>query len=360
MVIGYSLGNRNDLEEDIQVIGEDDPNVITFSGTLPIVLSRTCRNQCPYCGFAKKDNLTVPYSTIRMAKAARTEGVREALYVVGDRPDQSAHIRSLLDLWGFSTYLDYVYTVCELGFLEGLIPVLEAGFLSPLEMKRLSEVCAAFKIMLDSVDAGDQATVYAKSPGKKIDTRLKLLDWAGKLKIPTITGVMVGTGESKSHRGKMFEAIGAIHKEHGTIHEVLIQNFVPSPRTAWKNKNAPDKSKMLEAVEQALSILPSDISVTVPLELNPNIEDFIRAGVRDLGRLYTRPNPSYPEPQTPIHMDTVYEVAEKLGFKLQQRFALKKNFIKNGFYSKKLGQVFDSYRYKIKKEGVEKVKEVRA
>ena len=40
----------------------------------------------------------------------------------------------------------------------------------------------------------------------------------------------------------------------------------------------------------------------------------------------------------------------------QQRFPLKKEFIKDQRYSSKLGQVFDSYRYKIKKEKQEKEK----
>ena len=347
MVIGYSLGNRSDIETDIQVVGEDEPNVLTYTSNLPVALTRMCRNACPYCSFHRRENLAVPYSTIKTAKNARSKGIREGYYISGEMPEQYPHIRALLDIWGFGSYIDYIYTVCELGFLEGLIPVIEIGFLNPLDMKRLAEIAALTKIMLDSVDTKLAPALYAHSPGKKLELRLKQLQWAGKLKFPTITGIMVGIGESKEHRKESIKAIAEIHKQYGTVHEVLIQNFVPEPGTPFEKKSPPTKETMLQTVEMALSILPSDVSVTVPLDCNPDIEDFIRAGIRDLGRF---PSGFY-KTVKPIEIEKIESVAEKLGMTLQQRFPLKKSFIRDGLYSKKLGQVFDSYRYKIKKEG---------
>jgi FO synthase subunit 1 len=342
---------RNELTSDILVLGEDAQDVITYSYTAPFTLSRMCRNHCPYCSFRKQDGLAVPYSTIRQAKKCRTLGAREALYVVGERPDKFPHIRSILDLWGFSSYLDYVYTVCELGFLEGLVPTLEAGFLSPTEMSRLSEVCAMFRIMLDAVDDTTFNTLYAKSPGKKLELRLKLLEWAGRLKIPTETGIIVGVGGSKTHFKHVFQEISKIHEAYGTIHTVHLQNFTPEPHTPMAKKSPPSKKEMLDMFELAKSILPSDISLTIPVELNPNLEDFIHAGLRDLGRIYEGKQPHYKVASLEI-ADLETRLAA-IGFHLQQRFPLKKSFIKNGLYSKKLGQAFDSYRYKIKKDGQE-------
>ena len=160
-----------ELENEIKVIGEDAPNTVTYSRTLVISFSRLCKNKCPYCGFNKKDGLTVPYSTIKQIKHARSKGIREVLYIAGERPDTFTHIRSALDLWGFSSYVDYIYTIAELGFLEGLIPVLDVGFLTPAEMKKISEVTAIIKIMLDDINTGAKATV-----GKRLEIRLKSLE----------------------------------------------------------------------------------------------------------------------------------------------------------------------------------------
>lgn len=354
MVVGYSLGNKGS-ESDVQVLGENSPNVITYSLCHTTVLTRKCRNSCPYCGFHGIDGLVVPYATIKPAKLARCKGAREVLFVAGERPDKFPDIRSTLDLWGFRSYLDYMYTVCELSFLEGLIPILEVGFLSPVEMKKMREICALFKIMLDTVDDHHFKRIYSKSPGKRKEIRLKSLEWAGKLRIPTITGIMVGIGESKEQRKKSLNAISRLHKEYGHIHEVLIQNFVPEPGTPFEHKAPPKHKVMLDTVEMALSIMPKDVKVTIPIELNSNIEDFINAGIRDLGHIQDH---STLFPCVKKHnFNALEKIIHRAGFKLQQRFPLGFSFIKKGRYSTKLGQVFDSYRYKINKDEQERYKD---
>jgi uncharacterized protein YxjI len=60
-----------------------------------------------------------------------------------------------------------------------------------------------------------------------------------------------------------------------------------------------------------------------------------------------------------IDLDAIEAFLEKKGFFLQQRFALRKDYIKNEKYSKKLGQVFDSYKYKIRKDEQERLKEAK-
>lgn len=343
------------VEDDIQLGLEDAPDALTYSLALPMSLSRLCRNNCPYCGFRKRDSLMVPYSTIKVCKQARSEGAREVLYLSGERPDKFPHVRALLDLWGFESYVDYVYTVSELGFLEGFIPVVELGFLSPVELKKMYEVAAVCRVMLDSVDDEHLTAVYPESPGKRLELRLKVIEWAGKLGFPINTGSMVGIGESANHRRDVLKEIASLHKQYGHIHEFTLQNFVPEPGTKFESNSPASKKEMLAAVEMAKSILPSDISLTVPLELNPDIGDFIRAGIRDLGRVYVSRNPAYSRNLAPSLPDLAV-IAESQGLRLHQRLPIKKSFIKQGRYSKKLGQLLDGYKYKIKKESQDKPK----
>ena len=82
MAVGYSLGNK-DLDDEIEVLGELDPDVITYSKSLNTILTRECRNDCGYCGFQRPDDLVVPYSTIKEAKEARLNGARSVLYMAG-------------------------------------------------------------------------------------------------------------------------------------------------------------------------------------------------------------------------------------------------------------------------------------
>lgn len=350
---------RQEDENDILVLGEDDKDVVTYSKSFPIILSRMCRNNCPYCGFSRKDSIVVPYSTIRQAKTARLAGAREAHFVAGERPDKFPHIRANLDLWGFDSYSDYVYTVCELSFLEGLIPVVELGFMSPIEMKKIAEVSALNKIMLDGVDNSLSKTLYKESPGKRWELRIKSLEWAGKIKYPVITGFVLKIGESKSFRETMLKEIKRLHEQYGHIHEVLIQNFMPEPNTPFAKKKPADLGILLDTVETARNILPDDVPITINAETCDNWIDFVKAGVRDLGRI-TVGNRKLIGNQTILTEEYVAEELDKIGLKLQQRFPLRKAFIQNEMYSKKLGQTFDNYKYKIKKDIQEKIKEAKA
>ena len=347
MVVGYSLGNK-DADNDIQVLGENADNIITFSHTHEVALTRQCQNTCYYCPFKGNEELSIPYSTINAAKEARARGIREVHYISGERPDKSSKIRSLLNLWGFSSYSDYIYTIAELGFLEGLIPIIETGIASIQELKKFQEISALYKIMLDGIDDKNSQKVYDKSIGKRYDYRLKMLDWTGKLNFPVITGIMVGIGETKQFRKEMLKQIAQFHEEYGHVHEVLLQNFIPSPNTDWASKSAPTAKVILDTIELAQNILPDDINITLPIHLNQKIiPEIIKSGIRDFGHIPDADSVVFSH----IPKLDLYELndIEKSGFILQQRFPLKHDFIKKGHYSKKLGQVFDAYKYKIKK-----------
>ena len=353
------MASREEIEDNIPIIGEDLPNVITYSKALPFSLTNVNRHSYAYSRVSRPEDLAVPYSSIKVTKEAREQGVREILVWAGERADKYPHIRATLDLWGFYSYVEYIYTVCELAFLEGLVPVLELGFLTPDEMKKLSEVVAVFKIMIDSVDLDAQAEVYKHSPSKRFDFRMKLLTWASKLKVPIATGIVVGTGETPDHRREALQAIADLHEKHGFIHEVLIQNFVPVPGGPFADQPAPSHQEMLDTVEMALKIFGEDVHVVVPLELNPKIEDFISMGVRDLGRITYSPQPTLSK-KNKVDLDDVSARLNDLGFELQQRFPIRMSYINDGFYSKKLGQVFDPIKYKIRKEGLEKAQKARS
>ena len=348
MVVGYSLGNKG-VEEDILVIGEEDKDIVTYSSSLEVALTRQCHNACSYCPFKGNEELSIPYATINQAKQARSRGVREVHYIAGERPDKSSLIRSLLNLWGFSSFSDYIYTVAELGFLEGLIPVIEAGLCSISELKKFQEIVALYKIMLDGIDEKNFQSVHGNSIGKKLEYRLKMLDWTGKLGFPVITGFMIGFGETKALRKEMLRNIAASHEKYGHVHEVLLQNFVPSPGTELSSKNPPSTKLILDTIELAQSILPPDITLTVPIHLNQSItNEILDAGIRDFGRIPASTSIVFPH-VAPFDFAAFEQAVQDKGLRLQQRFPLKHDFIKQGRYSKKLGQVFDAYKYKIKK-----------
>ena len=101
------------VELDVKVLGENEKNIVTYSLALTLPVTRFCKNACVYCNFSKNESLVIPYSTIKHSKLARNKGAREIYLVGGERPDTSQIIRTDLDLWGFNSYVDYLYNLAE-------------------------------------------------------------------------------------------------------------------------------------------------------------------------------------------------------------------------------------------------------
>jgi 7,8-didemethyl-8-hydroxy-5-deazariboflavin synthase CofG subunit len=297
----------------------------------------------------------VPYTTIKASKEYRSQNIREIVYSANERPEVFSQVRASLDLWGFNTYIDYLYTVCELGFLEGLIPVVSTNFISPTDLKKISEVAALVEIHIESHEDCIHDEFFKRNSEKRIEIRKKNLEWAGKLRIPTITGFVVYHKHHVSKYRDFLEYIKYIHTHYGSIHEVKLLKSVPLPRTKFSSLPSPNHKEILSAFELARTILPEDISITIPYHLDQNIEDFLTLGLKDIGSILT----NYPGFSHSEFFDKLNKISNKLNIKFQQRFPLKKSFIKNELYSKKLGQVFDLYKYKIKKESQEKQKELK-
>lgn len=352
MVVGYALGNRNDQENDILVLNEDSPNIVTYSHSLFMSLSKACLSHCDDCSFQRKEVMLVPYSTIRQTKQARLQGLREVLYYANPRPDRYSQIRSTLELWGFDTYADYLYTVCELGFLEGLVPVVDLGFLTPDELRQLSEVTALFKISFENSFDKIHEDRFGWDATQRLERRLKNFEWAAKLKIPVNANVLVYKGGDKSRYKDWFHVLAGLHKQYENVHEVSLEFFIKP--NAKKGKDQADFSALMDVYELAKSILPADIPVLLPFSIK-DLPTLLKAGVRDLGRIFSVPLPG----TEAFDLKDLHDELEKLGFVAQQRFPLRKEFIKNEKYSKKLGQVFDTYRYKIKKDVQERQKEAK-
>jgi 7,8-didemethyl-8-hydroxy-5-deazariboflavin synthase CofG subunit len=355
MVVGYALGNRNDQENDVLVLGEDNKNVVTFSSSLTVNLARACMTTCQECNFQRKELISFPYSTIKIAKEARSFGVREVLYKANSRPDQYSQIRSSLELWGFDSYVDYLYTVCELGFLEGLIPIVELGFLTPDELRHLS---ALVKICLSTSQDLIHESYFKWEKAKRLNRRLKNIEWASKLKFPMIISILVSEKDRPEINKSHYEFIKSMHEQYGMVHEVVFEAFEPSSFVKVRNRERPSIEKLMGHYAFAKSILPEDIPVILPANAE-HLDILFENGIKDLGSIKEF---SYGASGkvTPYDWEKLDTLAKSKNIQIQQRFPLRKEFIKQEKYSKKLGQVFDAYRYKIKKEAQERLREIKA
>ena len=120
-----------------------------------------------------------------------------------------------------------------------------------------------------------------------------MLREAGELKIPFTTGILIGIGETRAERIDALLAIRDLHARYGHIQEVIVQNFTPHLGTRMSEVAEPSDGDIAHAVAMARLILPADVSVQAPPNLNAERTELLLAsGINDFGGVgYGGPSP---------------------------------------------------------------------
>jgi 7,8-didemethyl-8-hydroxy-5-deazariboflavin synthase CofG subunit len=272
-------------EKRIQIYNQ----IITYSRNIFVPVTHQCRNRCGYCGFVSddSDSWVTPESFVKILSEAKKSKINEILITLGEKPEEKYEsAKAFLSSYKFSSTVEYVNYLCELSLEETLLPHSNLGILTYKELKQLKENNASLGLMLETTSKRlrNKGEPHFYSPGKDPEIRLEVIRNAGKLKIPFTTGILIGIGETWEERVDSLIMIRDVGKKYGHIQEVIIQNFNPQPGTPMENYPPPSDEDFLLSVALARLILPSEISIQIPPNLNRNrIIDSIMSGANDLG-----------------------------------------------------------------------------
>lgn len=313
--------------------------VITYSPKVFIPLTRLCRDRCHYCTFATTPNhLPAAYleiaEVIEIAKAGAEKGCLEALFTLGDRPEDRWEVAAeWLSERGYSSTLDYL-RACAIAVLEetGLLPHLNPGVMSFEELSRLRPVGASMGMMLETSATrlfSDKGEVHFGSPDKDPAVRFRTIEDAGRLSIPFTTGILVGIGETLRERGDSLLKLAELAKSYGHIQEIIIQNFRAKEDTAMRNSPDADQQEYLAAIAVARIVFGPRMRIQAP----PNLSDpsefalLIAAGIDDWGGVspvtLDHVNPERPWPE----IDLLAQESKASGFELKPRLTIYSNFV---------------------------------
>lgn len=290
---------------------------ITYSKNIFLPVTNICRNRCQYCSFRKdldEAHLIKRSEAHHLLEDGRDRGCSEALFTLGERPEEVAGFQRMLADAGREALSDYLIELCEMAIEYDLLPHTNAGLLSMEELIRLQPYNASMGLMLES---SASLKAHSDSLGKIPELRLEHIARAGRLRIPFTTGILVGIGESWQDRICSLQALADLHKSFGHIQEVIVQPFDPKPGTAMAGTPRPELEDLVRTVRLARELLPREVAVQVP----PNLADplpLIKEGADDLGGIspLTRdeinPNRSWPgEERLKKHL-RAYELRERL------------------------------------------------
>lgn len=305
--------------------------VVTFSPKVFLPLTNLCRNRCDYCSFRRSPGdpgewTMTPDEVMSWMSRARAQGCVEALFCLGDKPEGafSAYRRTLAS-FGHGSTVEYLHRAGRDALGLGLLPHTNAGVLDRDEMARLKEVNVSLGLMLENVSPRlcQPGMAHHRAPDKRPERRIAMIEQAGELEIPFTTGILLGIGETRRERVESLLAIRALHRRHGHIQEVIVQNFRARPLIPMAGAPEPEDLEIAHAVAMARLVLDDDVSVQAPPNLNPgSAELLLSAGLNDWGGI-SPVTPDYINPGHPWpHLAQLAAACANAGYTLCPRLPI--------------------------------------
>ena len=319
--------------------------IITYSKKVFIPVTQLCQDRCHYCifvdtpgGLAKRKIpvFMAPEEILEVARQGAAMGCKEALFTLGDRPENRwPSARQWLDDHGYESTLDYIRAMAILVLEEtGLLPHLNPGVMSWSELQRLRPVAPSMGMMLETTATrlwSEKGGVHYGSPDKDPAIRLRVLEDAGRSRIPFTTGVLLGIGENDAERADALFEIRRSHERHGHIQETIVQNFRAKPRTAMQNEADLALQEYVAAVAVARIVMGPDATIQAP----PNLTDarelglLLRAGIDDWGGVSPL-TPDHVNPERPWpELETLAGLTLAGGFELRERLTAHPDYIRD-------------------------------
>lgn len=309
---------------------------ITYSRKIFINLVNLCRDSCSYCTYKKEPtdklvSMLRPSEVLEIAQAGKKVRCTEALFVTGERPEQRyPQARSWLHSLGHSTTVEYIREMSEMILQKtGLLPHTNAGSLTKKEMSLLKDTNVSLGVMLESSSERltSKGMPHEMAPSKNPKVRIKTLENAGDLMIPTTTGLLIGIGEAPQDIIDSLFLIKDINQRYGHIQELIIQNFAPKPGTQMSGTTPPPYDFFLATVGVARIVL-REMNIQVPPNLNPyTFGKFLDAGINDWGGIspltIDHVNPEFPWPS----ISSVRDLTQTMGYSLRARLPVYPEFL---------------------------------
>ena len=313
------------------------PGIITYSRKVFLPLTNLCRDYCGYCTFRRDHgepgaHTMTPEEVMEVVRAGERMGCTEALFSLGDKPELLfPEMRDTLRRLGYKSTFHYLEAMCGKVLRESsLLPHPNPGLMSAEWLERLSRVAPSMGLMLETTSARllAKGAAHDNAPDKEPAKRLRVIEDAGRRKIPFTTGILIGIGETPEERVAALIAIRDLHEKYGHIQEVIVQNFRAKSGTPMARWPEPDRGDMLRTLAVTRLLMPTMNIQAPPNLFDTHYADLLDGGINDWGGISPL-TPDFINPEKPWpHLDELRQRTEAKGFELRQRLPVYPEFAK--------------------------------
>ena len=306
--------------------------VVSYSRKVFVPLTHLCRDVCHYCTFARPPRrgeaaYLSPEDVLRVVRAGEQAGCKEVLFTLGDKPElRYAAARGALAERGHDTTISYLAEMCALVLRETtLLPHVNPGVLDAEQIQSLRAVSVSQGIMLESVADRlcQRGGAHFGSPDKRPEARLETIRLAGEAHVPLTSGILIGIGETRAERIDALLAMRDLHRRHGHIQEIIVQNFRAKPGTPMAAAPEPALDELAWTIAATRLIFGATANIQAPPNLSAgDYPRLLDAGLNDWGGV-SPVTPDHVNPEAPWpHLDDLGARTAAAGHHLVERLAL--------------------------------------
>jgi FO synthase len=336
-----ALADCDDLATLMQLAGalrdQRHGTRVSYSRKVFIPLTRLCRDCCRYCTFAHGPRrgaraYLTPEEVLAIAQAGARADCKEALFTLGDKPERRYRIaREDLARLGYDSTLSYLAAMAARVLREtGLLPHVNPGVMTADDIARLREVSVSQGLMLETSAErlARRGGPHFGSPDKLPAVRLATIDAAGTLGVPFTTGILIGIGETRRERIEALLLLRQLHRRHGHLQEIIIQNFRAKPGTAMAHHSEPPLAEHLWTIALARIVFGAAMNIQAPPNLQAgSLDRLIAAGINDWGGV-SPVTPDHVNPERPWpELDALAHATAEAGKVLVERLAVYPSFV---------------------------------
>ncbi|MEA2001674.1 MAG: 7,8-didemethyl-8-hydroxy-5-deazariboflavin synthase CofG [Actinomycetota bacterium] len=308
---------------------------ITYSRKVFVPLTTLCRDVCTYCTFAKPPGAGGEYLTpedvMAIVRAGEAHNCTEALFTLGDRPeDRWPQAEEFLNRHGVDSTLDYVRMLTERVNEETtLFPHANPGLMDDDAQAALRPSNPSMGLMLENISPRlmEPGMPHHNCPDKDPVLRVETIEASGRQRVPFTSGVLIGIGETPAEVVDSLFALADLQRAHGSIQEVIVQNFRAKADTRMRRDAEPTVQYFASVVAAARWILGPEMNLQVPPNLTEDFAVYLDAGINDWGGVSPLTidwvNPEAPWP----HLEQLTRVTEERGFRLMPRLPVYPEYI---------------------------------
>ena len=338
LAIDLITGRRpaGDLFAEAQRLRDEGKGrTVTYSRKVFVPLTTLCRDTCTYCTFAKPPGAGGEYLTpedvMAIVTAGESHGCTEALFTLGDKPeDRWPQATEFLDRYGAESTIDYVRMLTERVNAEtSLFPHANPGLMDDDVQKALRPSNPSMGLMLENISPRlmEPGMPHHNCPDKDPALRVATIEASGRQSVPFTSGILVGIGETPEEVVDSLFALAELQDKHGSIQEVIVQNFRAKADTRMRRDAEPTVQYFARVVAVARWILGAEMNLQVPPNLTEDFGVYLDAGINDWGGVSPLTidwvNPEAPWP----HLDKLEAVTHEQGFVLKPRLPVYPEFI---------------------------------